>query len=71
MKKMTNEKTELKLDMIQQSVWKIEEYTIKTLGLTEMNRSEIKEIKFCLSLLNEKLDKIETELRGLRNNGLD
>ena len=71
MEKISKEKIGLKLDMIQQSVWKTEDYTIKTLGLAEMNRSELQEIKFCLGLLNEKIDKIDSELRGLRENGSD
>ena len=66
MEKITKDKLELKLDMIQQSVWKAEDYTIKNLGITEMNRSELHEIKFCLGLLNEKLDKIDSELRGFK-----
>ncbi len=69
MEKILKEKLELKLDMIQQGVWKTEDYLIKTLGITEMNRSELHEIKFCLGLLNEKIDKIDAELRGLRSNG--
>lgn len=71
MKKRSTEKLELKLDMIQQSVWKNEDYLIKTLGVTEMNRSEIQEIKSSLSLINDKIDIIDNELRGLRENGKD
>ena len=71
MKKRSTEKLELKLDMIQQSVWKNEDYLIKTIGVTEMNRSEIQEIKSSLSLINDKIDIIDNELRGLRENGKD
>lgn len=71
MEKRENEKFLLKLDMIQQSAWKAEDYSIKALGLTEMIRSELQEIKLCLGLLNEKIDNIEAELRGLRSNGKD
>jgi len=71
MKNEINKSIESRLELVQQTVWKIEEYTIKTLGLTEMHRSELNEIKFCLSLLNEKLDKIDAELRGLRTDETD
>lgn len=63
------QKLESKIDMIQQSAWKTEDYIIKTLGMTEMNRSEIQEVKLSLSLINSKIESIETELRGIRQNG--
>jgi len=55
-----------KLNMIQQSIWKIEDYCIKNLGTSEKNQAELIELKFCLNLLHKKIDNIESELRGLR-----
>ena len=69
MDKSRKQKIESKIDMIQQSVWKTEDYVIKALGVTEMNRAELQEIKFGLSLINSKIESIETELRGIRQNG--
>ncbi len=71
MAEITNENLASRLDFVQQSVWKIEDYTIKTLGTAEKNESVLYELKFCLNLLNEKIDKIESEIRGLRSNGAD
>lgn len=71
MANITNQDLASRLDLIQQSVWNTEEYAIKNLGKTEQNHSQINELKFCLEVLNEKLNKIEIEIRGLRNNETD
>ena len=56
-----------KLDMIQQGVWSTEEETIKNSGNIAKQKADIKEIKTLLNLVNEKLDKLDVEMRGLRN----
>jgi len=57
-----------RLDLIQNSVWSIEEMIIKTFGSIARQQKDIEEIKSTLDLINEKLNKLDKEIRGLRNN---
>ena len=57
-----------RLDLIQHSVWSIEEMIIKTFGSIARQQKDIEEIKSTLDLINEKLNKLNKEIRGLSNN---
>lgn len=56
-----------RLDLIQQSNWNIEEGVIKNQGNIEKQNATLSEIKSILELINGKLDKIDLEIRALRN----
>lgn len=69
MKEKSNKDLALRIELVQESIWKVEDYVIKNLGIVEKTKAEISELTHSLDLINEKLDQIEKELRGLRTNG--
>ena len=60
---------EVKLDMIQQSNWSIEEQVISQVGNLEKSSVEINRMKSTLCLINDKIDRLDLELKALRYNG--
>jgi len=60
---------EVKLDMIQQSNWSIEEQVIAQVGNLEKSSVEINRMKSTLCLINDKIDRLDLELKALRYNG--
>jgi len=61
---------EVKLDMIQQSNWSIEEKIITQAGNLEKSSADINEMKSNLCLINDKIDRLDLELKALRYNGM-
>lgn len=68
MVEITNKDLASRLDLIQNSVWSIEEMIIKTFGSIARQLKDIEGIESALDLINEKLKKLDKEFRGLRNN---
>ncbi len=60
---------EIKLDMIQQSNWSIEEKIIVQAGNLEKSSVDINEMKSTLCLINDKIDRLDLELKALRYYG--
>ena len=56
---------EVKLDMIQQSNWSIEEKIIVQAGNLEKPCVDINEMKSTLCLINEKIDRLDIEMKAL------
>jgi len=59
---------EVKLDMIQQSNWSIEEQVIAQVGNLEKSSVEINRMKSTLCLINDKIDRLDLELKALSYN---
>lgn len=57
-----------KLDYVQHSVWTTEEIILKYSGSVAKQQKDVEEIKSTLDLINEKLNKLDKEISGLRNN---
>ncbi len=68
MVEITNKDLASRLDLIQNSVWSIEEMIMKTFGSIARQLKDIEGIESALDLINEKLKKLDKEFRGLRNN---
>jgi len=60
-----------KLDYVQHSIWSTEEIILKYSGSVAKQQKDIEEIKSTLDLINEKLNKLDKEISGLRNNSRD
>lgn len=60
-----------RLDLIQQNLWSTEDKTIKNTAELSKLRIETEEIRAIVNIVNEKLDKIDQELRSLRDNQLN
>ncbi|NQV18657.1 MAG: hypothetical protein HQ534_08965 [Armatimonadetes bacterium] len=56
--------------MIQQSNWSIEEKIITQAGNLEKSSADINEMKSNLCLINDKIDRLDLELKALRYNGM-
>ena len=69
MVEITNNDLVSRLDCIQNSVWSTEEIIIKNFGSVSIQQNDIEAIKSTLDLINEKINKLDNEIRGLRNNG--
>lgn len=69
MSEMTLEDLAARLDMLQQTIWSTEDRIIKNLASTAKQRADVEEIKSSLELLHQKVDKLDAEIRALRNNG--
>ena len=68
MVEITNKDLASRLDLIQNSVWSIEEIIMKNFGSIAKQLKDIEGIESALDLINEKLNKLDKEFRGLRNN---
>lgn len=68
MVEITNKDLASRLDLIQNSVWSIEEIIMKNFGSIAKQLKDIEGIESALDLINEKLKKLDKEFRGLRNN---
>ena len=69
MSEMTLEDLAARLDLIQQAVWSSEDRVIKNLAITAKQSADVDEIKSSLELVHQKIDKLDMEIRALRNNG--
>lgn len=69
MAEMTLEDLAARLDLLQQAIWSTEDRIIKNLASTAKQRADVDEIKSSLELMHQKIDKLDAEIRGLRNNG--
>ena len=69
MAEMTLEDLAARLDLIQQAVWSTEDRVIKNLASVARQRADVDEIKSSLELVHQKIDKLDAEIRGMRNNG--
>ena len=58
-----------RLDLIQQAIWSTEDRVIKNLASVARQRADVDEIKSSLEIVHQKIDKLDAEIRGLRNNG--
>ena len=67
MPEITHEDLASRLDLVQQSVWSTEERVIRAHASVAKQQVDIDEIKASLELINQKLDKLDKELRALRN----
>jgi len=68
MVEITNKDLASRLDLIQNSVWSIEEMIMKTFGSIARQLKDIEGVESALDLINEKLKKLDKEFSGLRNN---
>ena len=68
MVEITNKDLASRIDLIQSSVWSIEEIIMKNFGSIVKQLKDIDGIESALDLINEKLKKLDKEFRGLRNN---
>jgi len=69
MAEMTLEDLAARLDLIQQAIWSTEDRVIKNLASVARQRADVDEIKSSLEIMHQKIDKLDAEIRGLRNNG--
>ncbi len=69
MAEMTIEDLAARLDLIQQAIWSTEDRVIKNLASVARQRADVDEIKSSLEIMHQKIDKLDAEIRGLRNNG--
>lgn len=69
MAEMTLEDLAARLDLIQQAIWSTEDRVIKNLASVARQRAEVDEIKSSLEIVHQKIDKLDAEIRGMRNNG--
>ena len=67
MPEITHEDLASRLDLVQQSVWSTEERVIRAHASVAKQQVDADEIKASLELVNQKLDKLDKELRALRN----
>ena len=67
MPEITHEDLASRLDLVQQSVWSTEDRVIRANAFVAKQQVDIDEIKSSLELINQKLDKLDKEVRGLRN----
>jgi len=70
MSKLNFEDLAARLDLIQQSLWSIEEKVVVENATIGKQQVEMNATKSSMDLVHEKLDKIEAEMRALRNNGI-
>lgn len=66
---MTLEDLAARLDLLQQAIWSTEDRVIKNLASVAKQRADVDEIKSSLEIVHQKIDKLDAEVRGLRNNG--
>jgi len=69
MSEMTLEDLAARLDLIQQAIWSTEDRVIKNLASVARQRADVDEIKSSLEIVHQKIDKLDAEIRGMRNNG--
>ncbi|MBW8034394.1 MAG: hypothetical protein FVQ79_01655 [Planctomycetes bacterium] len=69
MAEMTLEDLASRLDLIQQAIWSTEDRVIKNLAITAKQSADVDEIKSSLEIVHQKIDKLDAEIRGMRNNG--
>ena len=69
MTEITLEDLAARLDLVQQGIWSTEDRIIRTFAKTAKQRADTDEIKSSLELVHQKIDKLDAEIRGLRNNG--
>ena len=69
MPEITHEDLVSRIDLVQQSVWITEDRVIRATTGVAKQQVDIDEIKCSLELINQKLDKIDKEVRALRSDG--
>ena len=69
MTEITHEDLATRLDLLQQAIWSTEDRIIRNFANTAKQRVDVDEIKSSLELVHQKIEKLDAELRGLRNNG--
>ncbi|MCH8837979.1 MAG: hypothetical protein IIA60_09310 [Candidatus Marinimicrobia bacterium] len=69
MTEITLEDLAARLDLVQQAIWSTEDRIIRNFANTVKQRADVDEIKSSLELLHQKIDRLDAEIRGLRNNG--
>ncbi len=69
MPEITHEDITSKLDIVLQSIWSTEDRVIKNLASVARQRADVDEIKSSLEIVHQKIDKLDAEIRGMRNNG--
>ena len=57
-----------KLDLVQQSIWSMEEKLIESAATKSKLDTNFEQLKSTLELLGEKIDNLDAEMRSLRNN---
>ena len=67
MPEITHEDLASRLDLIQQSIWNTEDRVIRANASVAKQQVDIDEGRSSLELINQKLDKLDKEVRGLRN----
>lgn len=68
MAEITNNDLASRLDYIQNSIWSTEEIIINYFKSIPKQQNDLEAIKSALDLINDKLNKLDKEIRGLRNN---
>ncbi len=69
MTEITLEDLAARLDLVQQAIWSTEDRIIRNFANTAKQRADIEEIKSSLELVHQRIEKLDAEIRGLRNNG--
>ena len=67
MTEMNYEELVSRLDLLQHNVWKIEEKATGTVAMLSKTHADMEELKASQEVLGEKLDKLDAEIRALRN----
>jgi uncharacterized coiled-coil DUF342 family protein len=57
-----------KLDLVQQSIWSMEEKLIESAATRSKLNANFDQLKSSLELVSEKIDNLDAEMRSLRNN---
>ena len=71
MAEITNEDLASRLDLLQHNIWNIEERTIRICAMLSKDQVHMEEVIDSQKLLSEKLDRLDAEIRGLRNHNAD
>lgn len=71
MAEITNVDLASRLDLLQHNIWNIEERAIRICAMLSKNQADTEEVLDSQKLLSEKLDRLDAEIRGLRNHNAD
>ena len=71
MAEITNEDLASRLDLLQHNIWNIEERAIRIGAMLSKDQVHMEEVIDSQKLLSEKLDRLDAEIRGLRNHNAD
>ena len=67
MAEITHEDLASRLDLLQHNIWNIEDRAIRVCAMLSKNQADMEEVIDSQKLLSEKLDRLDAEIRALRD----